>query len=702
MSSALPISPAITQAPVAPPPAPRGCQWLDVATAARRSGLDERSIRRLCAKEWFARGVARMAAGAWEIRDDADVRLARVRFADDMPADLKSLTDANQKLVLAKCAIVKAWEQYTDRAVMRGMGMESATACFLEELEAGLLADVKLPGNMRLPSDRTLRNWRSAYRKDGLGGLIDERGTRQAKPTAEDPFFEHFRALYFKTSRLSVMLCWQQACQEAQISGWMPRSYKQTVRYKNSLPHDVVERFRKGKKSFDGNHSRHITRDYSTLKSNEIWCTDCHTFDCWVTYRGNLVRPTLTAFEDMRSRKIVGWHISAGSGNTDTVLQALHMGVTTHGLPEKIYADNGKENDNFAVQGRTKQMRFGKIQADPTVVSGVLGGLQIGITHAIAFNAKAKPVERAFGTLCDRFSKLQPCYAGNKPENRPPDLKAKLARGLAPSLEDFIAAFALWLDGDYHSRAHTGDAMDGRTPNAVFEKYLEVKRTAPPEILEVMLWKPSRPTKYTKDGVRFGGIGYGNRAPELDRYIGREVVVRVDRGNAGRVAVCETDGRFICFAMSNVKLPFNTTPEELREELAKIKRINKKAREAYQPRPRAVHDVSEQIYASRAQADRQARAAASLPAPTLVQADTPINDQLEQLRRSMDESNAPLKIASDEPAKERLPSMRELMAPLIREQEAKREREDEAERQLQADFRSAFNRPHHSDEAEAV
>jgi hypothetical protein len=360
--------------------------------------------------------------------------------------------------------------------------------------------------------------------------------------------------------------------------------------------------------------------------------------------------------------------------------------VTSHGLPDRIYADNGKEFDSAAMQGQTKQMRFGKIQVDPGVMAGVLGGLKIAMTHAIAFNAKAKPVERCFGTVCGRFSKLQSTYCGNKPENRPPSLKGKLERGCAPELADFITAFELWLEGDYHSRPHTGDSMDGRTPNAVFETYLESKRTAPVEILEVMLWKPSRPTKATKDGVRFGGIGYGNREPALIQRLGKEVIVRVDRNHAGRAAICETDGRFICFAPSTIRLPFNTKPEELKEHLAAIKRGNKQIREAYRSRPRPVHDVAASIYEARAEEDRKAREAANIAPPSLVAADTPMSGQLAVLQRGLG-GGPQLAIQSDESAAaERGPSMREMMAKAMLRLDAEEEQRQQAKADAQAEY----------------
>jgi hypothetical protein len=133
MTSALSISPATTPAP----PAPRGVQYIDVTTAVKRSGLSKRQITRLCGDEWFARDVAKLEGKEWRIREDADVRFARIQFAENVPADLKGLTHANRSMVMARAAILRAWEDYTNRARAYGHRREVATACFLEELEAG-------------------------------------------------------------------------------------------------------------------------------------------------------------------------------------------------------------------------------------------------------------------------------------------------------------------------------------------------------------------------------------------------------------------------------------------------------------------------------------------------------------------------------------------------------------------------------------
>jgi hypothetical protein len=141
-----------------------------------------------------------------------------------------------------------------------------------------------------------------------------------------------------------------------------------------------------------------------------VWCGDQHQLDLMVINPdrdGQLDRPWVTAFMDMRTRALVGWHISFDH-NSDTNIFAFIHGVRPKvhpifehlcGLPDRVYVDNGKDY---------RSTRF-ELACDRNGVA---------ITHAKVRNAKAKPVERFFGTLCLQFSQGFETYLGNRPGNR--------------------------------------------------------------------------------------------------------------------------------------------------------------------------------------------------------------------------------------------------------------------------------------------
>jgi transposase InsO family protein len=636
MSNAL----AISVSP--PPPAPRGVQWIDVKTAAKRMNVDERTITRRCGAEWAARGLAKCQTPAdgrgkaeWTIREDADALLGRVLFPEQMPIDKSMLTHDQIKLIKAKAAILTAFNQFGESDFARGLSQRDVEAHFLKLLGDGRVG-VVLPPKMSAPSDRTLRNWKAAFRRDGLSGLIDERVTRQKKPVNEDPFFSYVKELYLDLRCPSVQSCWEAACLVAGQNGWMPRSYKQTTRFLGRIPRPALDRYRGGKQALNDRSGRYIERDYSGVNSNDWWCADHHEFDVIVVHRGKHVRPWLTAFQDIRSRKIVGWSITANGGNTDTILEAFDKGIASHGVPVRVYFDNGSDFASTALVGRTKRERRAGLEVDADTVTGVFSGLQIGITHCWPYHGQSKPIERFFGTLEDRFGRTTTTYCGNSPANRPEDLDAKLAKGMAPTLEELTDRFAAWLEGDYHTRIHEGDAMDGRSPADVFTQCLVTKRTLTDAIRSVFLWKPSRPTAYTRAGILCNGIRYGATAPELYDRIGKRLIIRVDPADANRAAVCELSGSVICFVNANQKLPFGSKVEELREAIAATRRDNKRPGEHRRRGPRIERDVSLELWAARlAESEREKAAKPPTPGPTLSTVCTPMDDQLPLLEKAL-------------------------------------------------------------------
>ena len=681
MSSALAISPT-------PPPAPRGARWLDVGTAAARMGLGFRQVYRLCAEKWAAEGFARMqnpeAGGreAWHVREDADARLASVRHPDLMPFDLGGLTEDQRAVLFWRKAVLDAWQKSRALGLAAGWSEGEATSHFLTTLPAR--QELALPRGAKTPGRSSLFNWLRDYRKAGLGGLADERWTRQrdAATPKDDRFLAEVQRLYLDLRKPKLTVCFDLTRYKARQEGWALRSYKQCYRFIRKLPKAVVLKYRGGDEAFVNDGERFIERDYSILASNEIWCGDHHRFDEWVSHAGKHVRPWLTAWEDVRSRKIVGWTIYAHDPNTDTILAAFAMGARSHGLCEWVYVDNGKDYDSHALQGKTKRQRRHHIEYDEQRAGGVFRSLDVKVVHAEPYHGQSKPIERFFGTVEERFGKLWPTYCGNCPANRPEDLQLRLERGAAPTLEDFAIAFGEWLEADYHGRPHTGNAMDRQSLAAVFDQNLKDKRIVPDAVLAVLMWKPSTPLKVGQNGVVWYGLRYGGVDAALFRWLGKEVVVRVDPANVARAMVCDVDGRFICMTRANERLPFKASQAELRKAIAAKQRGRKLVREYYDQQPRLHEDTVGLMIAARADENRRLATADAerREGPTIKPIRTPLDDCLPALQRALD---APTK--APEPVEPRWDLLERMEAVYAAEEEKR-----EAER---AEERSTFEYP---------
>ncbi|MGE5609798.1 MAG: Mu transposase C-terminal domain-containing protein, partial [Bacillota bacterium] len=215
----------------------------------------------------------------------------------------------------------------------------------------------------------------------------------------------------------------------------------------------------------------------------------------------------------------------------------------------------------------------------------------------------------------------------------PEDLPQQLAKGHAPKLEEFAAAFARWIEVDYHARGHSGDGMDGRTPAQVWATCLSVKRTATPETLDLLLQPVTKPVTVSQNGVRWNGLLFGQYEPALRQRINQEVRLRVDPANLAQVTVWTLDDQFICVAPANRKLPANATAQELREAMAQKRQDRKRLKDAAPARMRMALDLNDRLYVARA--EKQSRNDEPTPPPAIQPVRTVLEDQLPALRKAM-------------------------------------------------------------------
>jgi hypothetical protein len=639
------------------PPAARGVSWITIQVAAERAGMSEGHLSRTCGELCLAAGLARLEKPAgggsarWIIREDADPKLARIKMPDQLTLDLRALKPAQRERILRKERLVKGWQQARCNGLSQGQTEAIITEQYLAHLE----------GQGIVISRRALYDWESKYRGTGLAGLLDRRGGKLGDDDGaggagpeDDPFLDCVKALYLSPAKLTKRACWKMACQKARESGWGVKQYRTTCLALAQLPMSLLIKRRDGEDAYVARCEPSIERDYSTLHSNEQWVGYHHQFDVMVNVGGRIVRPWLTAWMDMRSRRIMGWCIYGHAPNQNSILSALRGGILEHGVPESVCIDNGKDFDSYAFHGRTKQQRWqiqrGRIEIDENRIVGIFNHLQCAAHFCWAYHGQSKPIERWFGTLEDRFGRTWPTYCGNKPENKPEILADQLDAGAAPALAEFIAAFSTWLEADYHASAHGGDGMDGRSPGAVHAASWNghAKRTATAEILDLLLMKQSRPVRVTKNGVRWNGLQYGQYAAALFPLIGQEVYLRIDERDITSVQIWSLEDRFICLASANARIPANAKEQDLREAIAMKKRHRRLMRDYIQKRPRMVEDIPDLMIRAAVEMNRQRRnnALPTEAGPAKIEPiRTALEGELPALQRAMGRSE-PLKLAA--------------------------------------------------------
>lgn len=426
--------------------------WLSVSDAAQRTGYTDRHIRRLC-DGWAEKGQARRnAADQWEIRDDA---LPTPQNQTASVTQLVTLTDAQRDVALGRQKIIDGWCSAIAAGFKQNKTKTQSTQTYLARLKS---EGVNI-------SERTLWGWQEKYSQDGLPGLVDGRHVKARGTCDGDPFFQYFSSIWLQPRPISIRIAWEVATQRAIEMGWEQRSYSQTKSYVDRLDPALVTKKREGEKAFVDKHEPNIRRDYSTIDSNSWWVSDHHRFDVMILHpdstpeKPKYCRPWVTGWEDVRSRKIIGWRVFIHDPNTDTILGAFCDAAEKYGLPKISYQDNGKDYDSKAIQGMTKKERRQRNSSASSVssvvnnswqskldtprISGAFNLLQIQVVHAWPYHGQSKGIERRFRIVCEQFSMLQDCYCGNSTDSPVRDITTtgnindQLSAGKALTLSEF-------------------------------------------------------------------------------------------------------------------------------------------------------------------------------------------------------------------------------------------------------------------------
>ncbi len=621
-----------------------GIGYIDLETAAKRSGRVVGHLSRQCRDKWAAAGLAEQrkpASGGkptWYVREDADPTFARVKRADQVGTDLRQFSEAQRKAALRKRRILAEWDTFCGHALAMGYDRGRATNTFIERL--------LIDSNERV-SRTQLYEWADRYRAGGPAALVDRRGCKPKDDDAPDPFLAEVVRLYLSTHKPKLAVCREMTLHKAAQHGWTARNYKACYRAVQAIPAAVVYKMRHGEEAYVNNAEPYHERDYTTLESNEVWCSDHHQFDVVVRDGGRHLRPWVTAFEDMRSRKVVGWHVYAHDPNSDAIFSVFRRAVIDHGIPQGLLIDNGKDYDCYALNGRTKRDRWTKhkvrVELDPEKASGLFGELGIAVGHALPYHGQSKPIERWFGTV-ETKTVVWPTYCGNSPAEKPEDLQLAIERGKAPTLADFAAWFDAWVVEFNAGHSHSGQGMDGQTPNQVYAANLHRVRTARVELLDLLCLKKVGPVKVGQNGVTYNGLRYGQHVLAIQRMLGQQVTLRVDERDVTRVQVYAADGRFVCIAQSNDQLPFKTAAQDLRAASAAKRKSRELLKEYKEARPRLADDLPELILQQAAARAAAARAEASTvpppPGPNISPFRHALEEQLDAVQRASESASS--------------------------------------------------------------
>jgi putative transposase len=300
---------------------------------------------------------------------------------------------------------------------------------------------------------------------------------------------------------------------------------------------------REGEKALEDKVLPYLERDDAHIEVGDVLVADGHKLNFHVRnpYNGKEVRATLLVFFDWKSRYPAGWHIMMQE-NIQCVHAALRRAILNLGkIPRMVMLDNGKAFKARIFTGETRN-----IDLEESGIDGLYKRLGIQTYFAKPYNAKAKPIERWFGTF-NELERILPSYTGNSIEDKPAHmhrnekLHKRLHNPWVPDVEQADAIIASWAYGEYATRPHRG--LKGLAPADVWN--VGKGPGINPESLRFLMMATTV-KKVNRNGITLFGTHffdeslYGYKQP---------VIVRHDILDLSEVYIySEDDTEFICTA----------------------------------------------------------------------------------------------------------------------------------------------------------
>jgi hypothetical protein len=500
-------------------------------------------------------------------------------------------------------------------------------------------AYVKATGRAETVPQSTIYLWLARFKENGLAALTNDRpgpepGTGAMLDASDRAFLKAAWLGLPRADDIHELPLSKRACRAALIKyltskqkAWRAaRAYEipsqSTVdRYIQSIPEHEKAIARYGHKHFLDTCGRYISRDPSSLASNDVWVTDQRLVDVRLRDGGEkLGRIWTVNFLDVSSWKWLGCAFGPILSN-DMVMRAAVMALGRYGIPGAVHEDRGKEFQCRAFNGGFATIRGEKLFEE---AEGLWQRLDVSVIEAIGRNPKSKTIERWHEEVA-RFDKSFPGATGSNTNERP-ELTAELeaeheawkagkAKGTRLlKIEHYIARFFDWCENEWNKSPHGGKYLRGMTPDEAYRCRMPDAgaRTIPLEQLD-LLTADRRRLKVARGGqinIQLYGQRIEYEAQELFSRQGEEVIVLVSRGTLSRVEVYDAREQHICTAP--LKPLYDWIPED-REQLRQALRCNaamhRAVRRGLDAQRRAI-DIRTPMDAALATAEPATRAAA--------------------------------------------------------------------------------------------
>ncbi|SIO94825.1 transposase domain-containing protein [Vibrio spartinae] len=261
-----------------------------------------------------------------------------------------------------------------------------------------------------------------------LSGHCDGAKARRENQFAEisPDAWAAFKADYLRLERPSIAKCYERLLKAAKEHDWIVPSVKSiTRRIEKEIPMQQRVLLREGEHALLQMYPPQ-ERSVADLHAMEWINGDGYQHNVFVKwFNGEVLRPKTWFWQDVHTRKIVGWRCDI-SENTDSIRLSLMDVCQRYGIPKEITIDNTRAAANkWMTGGVPNRYRFKVKDDDPMGIIPMLGiklhwsSVILGKGHG-----QAKPIERAFGVggldeYIDKHPSLAGAYTGPNPMAKP-------------------------------------------------------------------------------------------------------------------------------------------------------------------------------------------------------------------------------------------------------------------------------------------
>lgn len=313
----------------------------------------------------------------------------------------------------------------------------------------------------------------------------------------------------------------------------------------------AVRRARSRKGDWEKTQQPFVTRDVTQYAPGELWIGD-HTELDFIVYneQGKPDRRWITAFIDIRSGLLVGYHLSWQPTSTTIALAFRNailgsqlkaytegndykdVSITT--VPDEVMIDNGKD-----YRSKYTQRLLGRIDFDDKARLSISRITKLHYTLPYHGQSKAQ-MERWFGSFQTMIKHL-PGYKGNVYGNKPDSLKEDLKQGNILSVETFDAMIELAVNA-INNRIKK--ALNGESPLQHYLTHQTVQRSIDLRVLDFLMMK-SENKVVQRCQIRLKNAEY--YSDQLMAFNGKHADVYYDPTDLGFVSVY-VDGEFAAVA----------------------------------------------------------------------------------------------------------------------------------------------------------